>query len=158
MMEAVREYLISIVAACMLSVAACAMVRQPLVQKAVRLIGGLLVLFVVAAPLVRLDFAALTEKLTISDGGFDAQTAQEERHEAWKKHIKQTAEQYISDKAAELGATLRVTVEVSDDEIPVPVGVTLAGTANLAQRAQLEQYLAQELNINAEGQEWKLYE
>lgn len=157
-MDSVRTYLLSVVAVCMLAVLAVSMVREQSVQKVVRLIGGLLVLVVTVSPLIRLDRKTLSRYVTDSLSEYGIQTQEQEVHERWKEHIRATTEAYISEKADQLGATLKVTVTVSDDEIPVPTAVRLVGTADVFQRAELTKCLAEELNISAEGQVWELYD
>lgn len=157
-MESVRAYFLSVVAVCLISVLALAAVREESVRKVVRLIGGLLILLVAVSPLLRLDTGALARRLTESLSEYGVETQSESVHERWREHIRETAERYISEKAEELGATLKVTVTVSDDEIPVPIGVRLFGTADVYQRAALAKSLAEELDIAAERQVWELYD
>ena len=61
-MEGIRNYFLAIVAACMLSVLACALLKNSRIQKITRFIAGILILLTVSAPLLRLDLTRSEER------------------------------------------------------------------------------------------------
>ena len=64
MMEGIRGYFLAIVAACMLAVLACALLKNSKMQRITKFIAGILILLTVATPLLRIDTAALAEKIS----------------------------------------------------------------------------------------------
>ena len=62
-MEGIRNYFLAIVAACMLSVLACALLKNSRIQKITRFIAGILILLTVSAPLLRLDLTGLADRI-----------------------------------------------------------------------------------------------
>ncbi len=59
------------------------------------------------------------------------------------------------DKAAQLGAEVTVSVETdADGDWPYPVAVTIQGSVTETQKTALSAYIAAELAIPAERQEW----
>ena len=55
LMEGIRNYLVSVVAVCMITVPAMVFVRKESLQKTVKLIGGVLILLVAIRPLLHID-------------------------------------------------------------------------------------------------------
>ena len=158
-MGAVREYLLRLVAVCMLAALAAVLVHSSPASRIVRLIGGVLVLLVAVSPLLSIDTQQLSRNLEriCAEHSFDTSAVEENTHAALALHIKRTPETYIESKAASLGAAIQAKVEVSDDEQPVPERVTIIGTLTAEQTLVLRQYLTESLGIAPEKQEWKLY-
>lgn len=73
---------------------------------------------------------------------------------AIREGISQGAEAYILEKAKALNLDLLVEVELSDDEIPVPVAVSLTGNVAPYAKTVLGNTIAQDLNIPKENQKW----
>lgn len=70
----------------------------------------------------------------------------------YREFIKQKLEAYILDIAKEWGCTLTVHVDV--DEEGYPVSVTIWSDVTDNERKQLERYIAEELGISKEDQQW----
>lgn len=157
-MEAVRSYLLSVTAVCLISVLACALVRQETVRKIVRFSSGLLILLVVIVPLLSLDMENISDILRYFRVQYDQIDAEETWHEQLSQHIKRTSEAYIEDKAAALGASVRAEVTLSDAEYPAPVHAKLTGIVSPQQRRALAEYMRTALDIAEEEQEWYIYE
>lgn len=158
-MEAVRSYLVAIVAACMISVLASVLMRGSPLHKVVQLVGGILILLVAVSPLLSLDTEQLATRLEEFCASVEPDTAgmRQDVQSELARHIKQTCETYIEEKAAELGATVQAEVTLTQEEFPVPCGVTILGTLSPEQITALTDYLTNSLNIPSEQQEWKLY-
>lgn len=158
-MDSVRNYLIAVVAVCMISVLAAALVHNSPLNKIVRFVSGILILLVAASPLLTLDTDLLAEKMEKYLGGrsFRTDEIQENTRQQLALHIKETTETYIENKAAELGAAIQAEVTLDNGEYPTPNGATIIGTLTPTQRTALAAYLTDSLAIPAEQQEWKLY-
>lgn len=158
-MGTVRGYLISLVAVCMIAVLASVLVHGSPINKFVRLIGGILVLLVAVSPLLSVDAERLSERLQeiCAANSFDASVVVKNSDAVLAKHIKQTTETYIENKAAELGAVIQAEVTLTNDAYPVPNKVTIIGTLTVGQIESLTAYLTDSLGIAPEHQEWKLY-
>ena len=158
-MGAVREYLLRLVAVCMLAALAAVLVRSSPASRIVRLIGGVLVLLVAVSPLLSIDTQQLSRRLEqiCTEHFFDTSAVEENTRAALASHIKRTTETYIESNAASLGAAIQAEDEVSNGEQPVPERVTVIGTLTAEQTLALRQYLTDSLGISPEKQEWKLY-
>lgn len=158
-MGPIREYLLRLVAVCMIAALASVLVRSSPAGRIVRLIGGVLILLVAVSPLLSIDTQQLSRRLEqiCTEHSFDTTAVEENTRAALASHIKRTTETYIESKAASLGAAIQAEVEVSGDEQPVPERVTILGTLTSEQAVALRQYLTDSLGIAPEKQEWKLY-
>ncbi|MDR0889360.1 MAG: stage III sporulation protein AF [Oscillospiraceae bacterium] len=159
-MEAVREYLIALVAVSMIAVLANALVHGEKMQKIVRFVGGLLILLVAMSPILKINLTDLARRMEDfgQAQGFDNSEVSQNSQEMLAALIKQNTETYIVQKAASIGATVRAEVTLSNEEYPTPVAVVIIGTLSAQQLADMEQYLSSALGIPKENQEWKLYE
>lgn len=158
-MDGVRSYLISVVAAGMIAVLACTLVRKGQMQKLVRFTAGILVLLTAISPLLRLDLRKLADRLQEAESAiaYDPSRITGSSREMLISLIKSNTETYIEDKAVSLGATVQAEVAVSGEEYPAPNGVVVTGTLSAEQVQALEAYLEDALGIPRERQEWKLY-
>lgn len=159
MMEGIRGYFLAIVAACMLAVLACALLKNSKMQRITKFIAGILILLTVATPLLRIDTAALAEKISELGRGsrFDTQEISKDYQTMLRALVKKNTQTYIEDKAQELGGIIQAEVTVGNGEYPAPEHVVLTGTMTPEQAQALESYIADSLGIPPEQQEWKLY-
>ena len=159
MMEGIRGYFLAIVAACMLAVLACALLKNSKMQRITKFIAGILILLTVATPLLRIDTAALAERISELGRGsrFDTQEISKDYQAMLRALVKKNTQTYIEDKAQELGGIIQAEVTVGNGEYPAPEHVVLTGTMTPEQAQALESYIADSLGIPPEQQEWKLY-
>ena len=141
MMEGIRGYFLAIVAACMLAVLACALLKNSKIQRITKFIAGILILLTVATPLLRIDTAALAERISELGRGsrFDTQEISKDYQTMLRALVKKNTQTYIEEKAQELGGIIQAEVTVGSGEYPAPEHVVLTGT------------------MTPEQQEWKLY-
>ncbi len=158
-MGSVREYLLAIVAVCMLCVISQQFIKKESMGKITAFVGGLLILLVVAQPLLSLDFEELSNYLyeAAQELEIDTGVIESASDSALAEYIKKTTEAYIEDKARAMGATVQAEVKLTQEEYPVPKSVRLTGTMNMTQQAELSTYLSRDLGIPLEEQEWNLY-
>ena len=159
MTEGIRSYLLSVSAAAVL----LALVQSVLPKNAVRRVaafsGGLLLMLAVLSPLVQIKAYELEQMLgqLHPDTKAVQQQAETAVRESLEVLIKQKCEAYILDKAEQLGLTLRVEVNLSDDgEYPEPEQVVLIGSASSLQQQTLRDIIADDLGIPYERQEWRM--
>ena len=156
-MDGIREYLIGVIAAAVL----CGLVTtildpKGMVGTAVKLMAGLLMLLAVIRPWVSISLDTLldwTDGITVngsnfvSDGEMMAQSA-------YRQSIIQRTEAYILDEAKALDCDVTVEVVLSDDDMPVPKLVKLAGEVSPYARQTLSNFLTERLGIKREDQIW----
>lgn len=159
MMDGIRSYFLAIVAACMLSVLACALLKNTRIQRITRFIAGILVLLTVFAPLLRLNLNGLAEQIAeIGDhADFSTQKVSADYQTMLRALVKENTERYIESKAEALGGIIQAEVTVSGGESPVPESVCLTGSMTPEQAQALEAYIRDSLGIASERQEWRLY-
>ena len=158
-METVAKYILSVTAAAII-VGIVSSFADPKSGSGaiIKLMGGLFLTVVAIQPVVNFDFDALTAFSVnpIAEGESAAAEGQELAREAMGDIIKSETEAYILDKARTYRAELEAEVELSDDAVPVPVGVVVRGSISPYAKAQLQDLIEEELNIPKEDQIWTL--
>ena len=156
-MDGIREYLVQVTAAALV----CGIVntivgKKGSVAATVRVMTVILMTVTMASPLVRLRVSGISD--FFRDIRFDSEVYSQQGSDASKDAvsdiIKERAEAYILDKAASVGADIRVELELSEDALPVPVSVTLSGAVSPAGRRRLQEMIRDDLGIPLEAQKW----
>ena len=153
-MDAVREWIISVVTVAMLLSAAQALVPEGRIRKTFSFSGGLVLMVVLLQPILGMD----AENLSFQPESYEerVRTRQEELEQAsrteWEAIIERETAAYILDKADTLGLEIsaEVRAETGADGLPV-LSAELAGEPSEV----LAEYLAEELGIPRERQVWK---
>ena len=121
-----------------------------------RMVSGLFLCIIAVSPMADLDLSYLTDFVETFEES--AQTAAavgtSMADDALRQIIKTETEAYILDKASIYGAEIHVDVELSEDEIPCPVGVTINGVYDAAIQRDLQNMIEAELGITKERQKW----
>jgi hypothetical protein len=157
MMDAMRQYIISVTAAAIL----CGIVKgihfgDGASGALIRLIAGIFLALVVVSPLsgIRIeDFLTCTRDYSLA-GDTAAALGEDAAIEAMASVIKSNTEAYILDKAAAMEAALAVEVTLSDELPPVPVEVRLSGDISPYIKTRLQSILEDDLGISKENQIW----
>lgn len=156
-MDAIREYLIGVVAAALLCGVITTLIgTKGTVGVAVKLVSGLLMLLAVVRPWTSITFDGLfgwAENIR-ADGSGIVLSGESMAEDAYRASIKQQLEAYILDEAQALDCDLTVEVILSDDEIPVPKQVRLAGEISPYARQTLTNLMVQQLGIEREDMIW----
>ena len=125
--------------------------------KWVKVAAGLVVLFAIVRPMSNIQLntgngwiGSLREEAQTIVASGTSQT-----NYALGQRIKEQAEAYILDKALSLGVSLEVEVVISEDMLPVPIGVTLRGDISPYAKSQLTNMIESDLGITGGLQEWK---
>ena len=157
MMEVVRGYLLRLTAGAFLSAGLLALIPKGTSKKAAAVLCGLVMLLLALTPLAQLDYDALSEAISrLELEKEEARTGIEIRNqELVARIISGRVQAYILDKAASLGLTVTVELEMETRAAtPYPKAVTIHGEATPAQKQQLQQYLEQTFAIPAQRQVW----
>ena len=154
MMAALREWLTAVLATAVLLSLAERLAPEGSLRKITSLVGGLILLLVLARPLTGLQAGEIR-----LDYGDQSAAVEQRREELQAENDKTLAEliareteAYISDKAAELGLTVQVRVktELRDDGVPMPVQAEIEGPWS----TELSDYMTETLGISRERQVW----
>ena len=149
MMEVVRGYLLRLTAGAFLSAGLLALIPKGTSKKAAAVLA--------LTPLAQLDYDALSEAISrLELEKEEARTGIEIRNqELVARIISGRVQAYILDKAASLGLTVTVELEMETRAAtPYPKAVTIHGEATPAQKQQLQQYLEQTFAIPVQRQVW----
>lgn len=158
MTGALRNYLLSIVAAALLSGILLSLTPTGSVRRTLRFICGLVLVLAALGPAADLDVEHLSGSLTEirMQAGKQAETAEDGSMELLAALIKERTEAYIWDKAASLGMTLgQVEVETgAEGGYPAPCAVAITAGCTALQRRRLTELIERELAIPSSEQEW----
>lgn len=156
-MEGIRAYLLSVVAAAIIS----ALVMKLVGNKSaycgiIKLVTGIFLSITVVSPLVQITFTDMTDYFETLDIKADAVVSDgvNSSHAAMTEIIKENTEAYILDKAENMGLTVNVTVYLSDDTPPTPISVKISGSAAPYAKMQLQSIIESDLSIPKENQAW----
>ena len=156
-MDGIREYLVQVTAAGLICGVVNTLVgKKGSVAASVRVMTVILMVVTMASPLVKLRLTGISDFLNEIrfDGSLYAQQGSQASKDAVSDIIKERTEAYILDKAASLGADIRVELALSQDELPVPVSVTIYGAVSPVGKRRLQEVIRDELGIPLEAQKW----
>lgn len=151
-----REYLLAVTVAALVSAIATKLIKNGTIAAVLRLICGIFMAITVVSPWLSIRFDELQDIATIiwADGSGAAQSGENLARETMSQYIIQQTQAYILDKAEALGVSLDVQVSISEEELPVPIGVKLSGAVSPYARSVLTQYISDNLGIDTEDQIW----
>lgn len=124
----------------------------------VQMLCGIILAYSIIQPIRQLklsDFGDLAMEFR-QDADVAVQWGKNTSAEAWSESITQGTEAYILEKAKELNLDLVVEVELSDDEYPVPIAVSITGNVAPYAKTVLGEMIFSDLNIPKESQKWTL--
>ena len=154
LMDALREYVISIVAAALICGILIAIVHESRSNLFIRLLCGLFLTISVIQPFTGWDIENIRlDASAYSDYGKEAAVAGAQlSQKAMADIITQNTEAYILDKALALNANLTVTVSLNSELIPERVH--LSGKISPYAQEMMESIIESELGITKENQLW----
>lgn len=155
-MQSIGAYLLSVSGAAILCGLADRFLGKSGASSVAKLLTGLFLTLTILSPLKNLSTDSLRDfSVDISISAQDAVArGKETTQKAMADIIKEQTQAYILHRASALQADVSVTVEVSDDTIPVPIGVRIIGSITPSAQARLAAMLEQELGISKENQQW----
>ena len=152
-MEVLRDWLLGVLAASLLTAVALAMMPDGPVRSVGRLLGGLLLFLAVVRPVLGFDYGALRDILA----GYTAELEEtgqalvETQEQLTESIIAQGTDAYIQDKTAELALDCRVEVTWDwSGDAPVPAQVTVTGDLTPGERETLTQAFCEDLGLEPE--------
>ena len=154
MMAAARTWLTAVVAVTLLLSVLQMLVPPGNLREIASFVGGLILLAVMMQPLLRIDLSDVQLDFSKYQETLEQRQAELEntRQEELTSLIEAETAAYISDKAKSMGLTLRVrvTAEMGESGVPVPVRAELTGPWS----DTLSGWLETELGLPAERQVW----
>ena len=156
MMDALRQYMISLVAASIICGCICAIPQKGLHKELLKQLCGIFLILTMIRPVFGWELSDFAD-LSVFDqtAGFQAAlTGEEDAFSDYAHIIKAETEAYILDKATALHASIDAQVTLDSGEIPVPVSVDLHGEISPYAKQQLERIIKKDLNITKENQRW----
>lgn len=156
-MDSIKNYLISVIAAAIISGIATGIVgKKGTVGAITKLITGLFLIITVISPWSKLDIGWLSDYYSeYSIQAFDLITQGEAAaQDEITAIIKRQVEAYILDKASLLGMEIEVEVTMSETQPPTPESVTVIGAVAPYGKQRLEYILCNDLGIAKENQFW----
>lgn len=157
-MQSLREYLLFIVAACLIASLASGMVKSALVGRVVRLISGILILLVTISPLVHVDLKDISDTMSKTGDTSAISDVQERTKQQFASQIQAATEEHIEKIAEQMGLVVQAKVTLDDAQIPTPIAVELIASLQPEQIVSLAEYIEQNIGISKENQRWRGYE
>ena len=121
-----------------------------------KILCGIFLMLTILSPLTKISLSHWDD--WTSDLETDASQVVASGQLAAKKELEaiitQQVQTYILDKGKDYNASLSATVILSDDAIPVPIGVTIQGSISPYGKRQMQNCIAKELGIAKEDQTW----
>lgn len=155
-MNGLKDYLIAVCSAAIL----CAVLKQitgksKLSSGTVHLLSGLFVAICIIAPWkdFSLQDLEMYNPLETQQADVYVETGRQMTQQQIDSIITERTEAYILEKANQLHVQVEVSVELSDDSIPLRS--VIAGKLTQEEKEQLSAFLVKELGIQKEMQIWK---
>ncbi len=154
-MDWLRGYFVRIIAVCLIAAVGDHLVSSKSAKAVVRFLSGAMILLVVISPILGISPERMIEELDAYLGNASsAQSFHEEYQTQLRKHIQSTTEEYIEEKARELGGQVQAVVTLTDEEYPTPCGVKIIGILGQEQKLALQMYLSDSIGIPMQAQQW----
>lgn len=153
----IRKYLLSVAAASLLTSLLPALLPKGKIQKVESFIGSLVLILTILSPVVKLNASSIRKAMESYQIDLqDTQRGIEKKSRGvLEELISQRCEEYIWDKAAQMGLQLEIEITVGENsDIPVPVSASMVGVCSQEDQAVLSKILEEELGIPRNKQEW----
>lgn len=154
MMDAFRIWLIGLMAVSLILTVLSTLLPEGSIKKIAGVTGGLVLLLTILRGVSRLDLAGL--RLSYDDCAQEIDRQMESYRLQSSKDMESLIQArcgaYISEHAQTLGLSCspRVETEWTEENIPVPVAVTM----DIPYHAKLSELISENLGIDAENQKW----
>ena len=156
-MTEMKEYILCVITVCFLCGAIIQLTsRFKSIANTTRILCGILVAITFFAPVLNLrwnELSGFLDKIKL-DAQLTAAEGSEVFYQNRSSGIQDGLQAYILDKASLYGCELQVQIELSEEDPPIPIKVTLQGAVSPYQRNQLSDIIEKELGIPKEMQIW----
>lgn len=157
MMDWIREYVLSIIAAGIISGICISLVpKNSSTGMVIKMLGGIFLAVTLIAPLIKVrfdDLAGLWDQVSVEADSL-VEEGSNSTQEALSLVIKENLESYILDKANKLGLQLQVSVIMDQEDQTMPQQIEIQGAVSPYQQKILSDYIADQLAIAEEQQIW----
>ena len=156
-MDALRQYLLSVIAAAIISGCIMSLVGKNLsVNHLIRLLCGIFVTVTILKPVTQFRIPSADELFqnVTDDAQVHIQNGIDEAAREQKRIITQHTEAYILEKASAYNCDLKVCILLSEEAPYEPIGIRLSGAVSPYAKRLLSNWLRESLNIPTEAQEW----
>ena len=157
-MNEVISYFVSVIGVVLLSGMAASILKDGMQKQIILCIFGVLLLLVMLRPLGRVKGDALEKLFSDIASDISAEEYEDLYMEALREQITKTTEEYICNKAREMGARITVRIELTEEDYPVPHTVTIYGNLSNVQREELKEYITHSIEIQPDNQLWRTYD
>jgi hypothetical protein len=159
MTEAIREWIIGIAGAALLTAVATAITPESKAKRVVRLICAVTMILALIQPVISFDYSSFSQYTAQfkSDGMAYSQSLEETANSLSRTIIEEECTAYILDKGQSLGIaelSAEVTLKWNTDGYWYPEYVTLSGFGTAQAQQSLMYAIEAELGIPAERQVW----
>lgn len=156
-MSGLSQYLLSVTMAAIISaVIGKLFPAKGATTKMGKILCGFFLLFTVLHPLTDIQLEQWEDFVTSIR--IDAQQAAESGNniakKEWESIITERITTYILDKAETYDAQLTVTVQLSQESIPMPVSIEISGNISPYGKRQMQAIIAEDFGIPEEAQIW----
>lgn len=154
---AIREYLISVTAAAIISSCITAFFENAgSISKLIKVLCGIFVSLAVIRPIAGLDISAFQPQISaFSDSAEQiVSAAQEDSAQQQRNVIKEQAEAYVYNKATALGSKVSVCISLCDSPPYQPESIEISGQLSPFAKSQLSTIIQTDLGIPSEAQKW----
>lgn len=157
-MESIRQYILSVICVAVVCGVLQMLLAEGTAAALVRIISGLIVTITVLSPVVDENLLQWSVRFDhiMSDVDMAVTEGQTTASDLLKQRILKDTETYILTKAADLGASISVSVTLASDYPNAPESVIIKGEVSPYAKKQLEAYLAKDMGILEENQIWML--
>ena len=156
-MEPIRAYVLRVITCCFICAVAYKLVeKNPSHQRLVKMMAGMIILLTVVSPMIgvhgRLNFDGF-EEYAAQAQGYVSDGVDQYRNELADRIVRQS-EAYVLEKAAQMDVELKIEIQLSDDEIPVPISARIKGNVSPFVKSKLMDLIENDLGISKERQQW----
>jgi hypothetical protein len=156
-MMQIRQYLLSVCSAALLSASILSLTPKGRVRQIVKVGSSIVLMIAVLSPLVSLNAEKIAKSLAMRRMDIEQmQTGVEiKNRDLLSQIIKEKSEEYILDKAREMGLELEVDLTMRDEgDYPYPISAKIEGCASDTEKMIVTKIVEQDIGIDAEHQEW----
>ena len=156
MMTDLGQSVLSIICASMLAGIVTSMLPDSVGGELIRLLCGLFITVTILTQIRNMDVEVWQEPYwqLAAQAQIQTQEGEMQAEDQLRAVIKESCESYILDKAKDIGICIGVDIGLSEEDIPIPVNVTILGSVTEEAKEILQEILIQEMGIQKEDQLW----
>lgn len=150
MNEVIRSWLLAVTGVSMMIAIAENLVSEGIHKKIITLAGGLALVLVTLAPVMKFDEKALMKEVDRFEAAVhdESEELKLRKDFLYESIIAERTQAYILDKANELGMHCQIMVSVAwNEELPIPCSVVVKGSWNQDQYLVLSEFIETDLGI-----------